>query len=704
MTRMLIVSLIALLLSASPLFADGPARTHDIVPEDYFTIAVPTACAASPDGKYLAYSEMRWDEAKDGRNTDIWLVELKTKETRRLTFDPARDGSLAWGADSRHVYFTSRRKRAGEEKPPLTGDTQVWRVSVTGGSPQAVTRIEGGIRGYDLAADGTALYYTVSKETFDDDAFKATRKEYKHLEYGHGVVEYSQLWKLDLSSWRAAKLIEEDRVIQEFKVSPDESRIAMRTTPDDNLITNEGWSRIDAYDASSKTVSVVSKDGWRDNHPSPYGWLEGLAWAGDNQALAFTIAYDGYPSELYVAEWIDDGVGVAKLDRPDEVDIAGPRLKWRGKTRDLCFLGESHARQWVYSLPGIRHGQHGAIKQLTPEDVVVGSFDFDRSGQSLYTAHSTTTHPADLFHYRFDSSAVGPQRVTKLNPQVDTWKLPQISVVKWKGADGDEVEGILELPPHYRKSDGPLPMIVELHGGPTASTKYQFRLWIYGRALMPSKGYALLSPNYHGSTGYGREFMCKLIGRENEIEVKDILSGVEAMVDSGIADADKLGVMGWSNGGYLTNCVITQSDRFKAASSGAGVLDMVIQWGGEDTPGHVVNYTQGLPWTKPDAYRHSSPVYGLGNVKTPTLIHVGGNDPRCPPAHSRALYRALRFYVDVPVELVVYPGEPHGLGKYKNRKAKMYWDLAWFDRYIMGKVTHEKGGHSEEDVRVGLHD
>jgi len=145
--------------------------------------------------------------------------------------------------------------------------------------------------------------------------------------------------------------------------------------------------------------------------------------------------------------------------------------------------------------------------------------------------------------------------------------------------------------------------------------------------------------------------------------------------------------MGWSNGGYLTNCVITKAPgKFKAASSGAGVLDMVIQWAIEDTPGHVINFAEGLPWDSLDHYVASSPLYELHKVTTPTLIHVGGQDPRVPPAHSRALYRALHHYLEVPCELLVYPGEPHGLTTARNRLAKMTWDLAWFDRYILGKT------------------
>jgi dipeptidyl aminopeptidase/acylaminoacyl peptidase len=300
----------------------------------------------------------------------------------------------------------------------------------------------------------------------------------------------------------------------------------------------------------------------------------------------------------------------------------------------------------------------------------------------------TTTHLEDIFVIEDNQM----RRVTDVNPQVQRWKLPQIEIVSWTGADGDTVEGILELPPGYEPGDGPLPLIVELHGGPTDATLYRLRLWIYGRTLMAAKGYALLSPNYHGSTGYGDGFMAKLIGRENEIEVTDIRTGIEAMVARGVADPDRVGVMGWSNGGFLTNAMITaEPDLFKAASSGAGVLDMLLQWAIEDTPGHVINYMQGLPWERPEAYEKASPVYRLGRVETPTLIHVGGADPRVPPAHSRALYRALYHYLNVPVELVVYPGEGHGLSTHDNRLAKMKWDLAWFEKYLLGKPLSTSG-------------
>jgi dipeptidyl aminopeptidase/acylaminoacyl peptidase len=385
---------------------------------------------------------------------------------------------------------------------------------------------------------------------------------------------------------------------------------------------------------------------------------------------------------------VDGNARVWEVMRPDGVAHDGA-LKWRGASRTLCFRAEEKARSRVMAVEAVKEGRQGAEAVLTPGDVVCGDFSFSDSGEVLAAVIETTTHVGDI--YRVEEGEY--EEITHVNPQVDRWKLPQISLISWQGADGDTVEGVLELPPKYEAGSGPLPLIVELHGGPTASTKYKLRLWIYGRALMASKGYALFSPNYHGSTGYGDRFTEKLIGRENEIEVTDIKTGIDALVKMGIADKDRIGVMGWSNGGFLTNAMITaQPDLFKAASSGAGVLDMVIQWGLEDTPGHVINYMQGLPWEQPEAYIKGSPLYKLQNVKTPTIIHVGGADPRVPAAHSRALYRALYHYLDVPVELVVYPGEPHGLTQQRNRLAKIKWDLAWFDKYLLGKGSGKKDG------------
>ena len=300
-------------------------------------------------------------------------------------------------------------------------------------------------------------------------------------------------------------------------------------------------------------------------------------------------------------------------------------------------------------------------------------------------SHNGLEHFYDMFIADANSTHATATRLSNIDPQVDSWKLPKISIVKWAAPDGSIVEGILDLPADYKKENGPLPLIVQIHGGPTAATPYALQHRSYGRSTFTANGWALLSPNYRGSTRYGDKFLTDLVGKEHVIEVDDIMSGVDHLIAEGIADGDKMAVMGWSNGGYLTNAIISTNPRFKAASSGAGVFDQNLQWMLEDTPGHVVNFMQGLPWETPAAYSHASSLTHADKIQTPTLIHIGENDQRVPLGHAQGLYRALKHYLNIPVELIVYPEEGHGLSQYQHRKTKMEWDQKWFTHYALGE-------------------
>lgn len=677
---------------AAPATAAEPRRDHDLTAEDTFSLTSLENLTVSPDGTQAAYTESRWGEDEHGRRSDLWVVATAGGPARRLTFDGFGGAAATWSPDGRWLYFLGR-DRAGRDEPPGDGSTQVWRVPVQGGTPAAVTRARKGVDAFELAPDGRALYYTVGRERTDEQ-WRELLGRYDDLHYGHGVTTLSEVRRLDLDTWRDDVAMEAARVISEMSLSPDGARLALITSPDNELIFKEGWSRVDVLELATGAVTELTDQAWRDGHKSPYGWIDDLAWAADGRALAFAIAYDGYATDIWVAEQRDGGWPLQKIVRPDPWHYDGG-LVWRGSTRTLCWRGEALARVHVLATEGVGGGAQGRTLELTGGDLVVSAFGFDRKGGSLVACWETPQDAGDLYAV----AAPGRhRRLTRVNPHVDTWKLPQISHVSWTGAEGKTCWGILELPPGWEPGQGPLPAIIDIHGGPTASTRIGLRHWMYGRGLMPARGYALLSPNYRGSTGYGDAFLEELIGRENDIEVKDITAGVRWLVAEGIADPQRLGVMGWSNGGYLTNCLIAaEPTMFAAASSGAGVLDMVIQWGTEDTPGHVINFVRGLPWQQPEEYRQASPLYALDRVRTPTIIHVGGADPRVPAAHSRALYRALRHYLDVPVQLVEYPGEPHGLTKRRHRLAKMEWDLAWFDRYLLGKPGDGTPGAKNED-------
>ncbi len=662
------------------------ARTHDITIDDYFTLAYVGACEIRPDGSAVAFTESRWSPDRETRNRDIWLVNKHGEDLQRLTFDEADDSNMSWSDDGEWLYFQSRRFTEN-------GGLQIWRLQPDTGTSQQVTRIKGGIRQYQLGDGTDKLYFLRSEDAELDDRWQDLRNQFNDLNYGSDKGNESELWELDLKTWRLKKIQTPKGFYQSFSVDPVGEKVALVKVPDDQLISHEGWSQVDVVEILGGQVTTIPDALWRAQGPSPYGWIESPVWSDDGSRLAFTVDFDGYPQEVFVATFEESQFSdVQRLDRTigekgsdSELTVSG-QLTWRPKSHDLCFLAESHAVQALYQLKNAGQDPHAIADVLTPGAVVIDSFSFDANGLSLAVVTSGLLHFNDVFFVEDPGVDATYRRLTNVNAHVDQWRLPQIKRVQWMGRDGVTVEGILELPPGYdQASDGPLPMLVQLHGGPTSSSKYRLQYWIYGRTLFPARGWALLSPNYRGSTGYGDAFLIDLIENENDIEVSDILAGVDAMIERGIADPDKLAVSGWSNGGYLTNCLIAKTDRFKAASSGAGVFDMTMQWAVEDTPGHVINYAGGLPWERPDAMQQMSPLYDADQISTPTLIHCGANDARVPVVHSQALHRALSRYLDVPSELVVYPKTEHGLRRRSDREAKLEWDVQWLEEYTLGE-------------------
>lgn len=669
-----------------------PQRTHDIVIDDYESIAIIERVVQSPDGQKAVYVERRWEH--DKRNFDLWVASVHAGGAPlRITSDPAADTAPVWQTDSSVIYFLSNPKQPGADKPPYDGKNQVWRIDPDGRNLTPVTRVEQGVDEFALSPDGAAIYYTISKEHEADEEWADLRSKTKAtIHFGHGAPQVSELWRLDLRTWRSEKIVDDKRKIVRFVVAPHGERIAMITSPDERGFSMEGWSQVDVVDLSSRAITRVPDDVYRKQTPSPYGWLETVDWSGDGATLAFTVGWDGYPREIYLADMSANPPAVRKLSRPEDAHPT-PEIHWTGD--DLYFLAEKSARQNLYCVSDIHGAAQGAVRNVTVGDVI-HNFSGPRveapTPRDFVVVMSSPTHGTELFlvEDRGGVAQESHQRLTDINPQMATWKLPQMSLVRWTAPDGQKVEGVLELPPDYQEGSGPLPLVVDIHGGPTGASQLYFEFWGYGRVILPANGYALLSPNYRGSTGYGDKFMVDLIGRENDIEVADILAGVDAMIAKGVADKDKLAAIGWSNGGFLANCLITQTQRFKAVSSGAGVVDQFLEWATEDTPNHVMNFAKGPLWQRAEAYQKASPSFSLGNVTTPTLIHVGADDERVPAVHARALHRALHDYLHVPTQLCVYPGEGHGLSKASQRKAKMEWDLAWFNKYVKGASKNAK--------------
>ena len=653
-------------------YVQAPPITID----DYFSLAWMHGCDLSGDGSRVAFAEGRWDEELDRRNTDLWVVNRDGSSPRRLTFDSVNEGSPTWAADGQWLYYTCTRGSRGDAAPQ-NGRRQVWRMRPDGTDRIAVTHLPTSISLWELVAGDRWLYYTISTNEQEADPWKALRREHDGVEYGHGRVDFSELWRLDLQTWRSERIWDAQRVIVDMAVSPDGSQVALVTTPDGRLITNEGWSELDLLDVESGEFQRLPSTLWRDEAPSPYGWVEAPNFSSDGRRLAFTVDFDGFPREIIVAS-LGKEITLQRVARPGDVSVDS-EARWLPGSHDLAFTAQRGVLRPVIRVSGIGDGRQGAHATLTPPGWCTWAWDVGPRGR-LVSVGGT----GEAMSVLASVDAVGARTIHDPNPQAASWALPTISTVQWEADDGTRIEGVLELPAGYdAETEGPLPMYVFLHGGPTSAVSAMVSFSAGGRGLLASDGWAVFCPNYRGSTGYGDEFLIELVGRENDVELGDILAGVDAMVAAGIADPERLAVGGWSNGGYLTNCVIAATDRFKAASSGAGVFDQTMQWSIEDTPGHVVNYAGGLPWEVAEEMRRMSPLYDAHRITTPTIIHVGERDERVPAEHARALFRALHDYVGTPAQLLVYIGEGHGLMRMSNRRARMEWDRAWLRHWVL---------------------
>jgi dipeptidyl aminopeptidase/acylaminoacyl peptidase len=658
---------------------------HDLVPTDLFTLDSPAGFAVDATGERVVFARSRWNRTADRSERDLAWLDTRTRATSPLTGTQGDEAetdehSPRFLADGTVAYAVDRR-----------GETQVWRVDPTTRVREQLTRATGGLRLWDLPTDEREVLYTTDDTARHEDDLAAVRNRYSALTYGHSPRATTTIWRLDRATQRVESLHAPAAYVYEMDVSPDGRYVAMLTMPDDELLWKEGWSQLRILDRASTgpdggPLVLTPPDAlWRAQAPSPWGWLGGLAWASDSRALTVSVDYDGYPGETFAIELADNQPLVWTLPRPGEVHALEGSVTWVPGRRELCQRVADHARERILCVDAVRGGTSGRTRLFPEGDVVVREFHLSGDGRDVVADVATPTALPELYRLPARGQTL-PARLTDLNPHTASWRWPSLQLVSWTAPDGATVEGTLELPAGWTPDAGPLPLLVDIHGGPTSHTSFARRLRWTGDGAYAARGWAVLRPNYRGSIGYGDRFLTDLVGKECEIEHADITAGVDAMLARGFGDPARMAVMGWSNGGYLTACAITRDSRYKAGIVGAGVVDQVLQWVTEDTPGHVLNFMDGkLPWEPGDAYDRASPLLQADKIVAATLIHVGEKDPRVPAVHAQALFRALDVYRQHPVELVVYPGAGHGLRKVSQIEAKMAWDVAWLDRWVLGK-------------------
>ena len=644
----------------------APALAQDRRPmeiEDVLALASVADPRISPDGRFVAYVVTAMDFEEDASDSEIWVVRTDGGEPVRLTSHAGRDDGPRWAPDSTWLTFLSDR---GEE-------TQVYGIRPDGGEAWPVTDWPTGIQSFRLSPDGQRLAFVAKPEQSDEqEAFEKERgrpdvwDEYYPDEWAH-------LWVAPLADGQAgdAERYSPDGLFVTTMVwAPDSRRLAFAARPAPDLRTNRNANVFVVDDPAGESRQVTDLPGgeipvaWSGSHGL------GLLIAGTGQPLGtfnrrlFSVPEDGGPL-VSLTDGLDEHAGYVALTEDDD-----------------------DGTLYLEAADGTGRGLHritlpaGEPERLTDDRLFYRSFTATDDGSMVAFLAESGATPSDV--YVSPVSALSPRRLTNHNPKVDEFLLGEQRVVSWRSrADGEEMEGVLNLPVGYVEGDR-VPLLLVIHGGPSgvSSDRFSPRRGAYPVLVFTGRGYAVLQPNYRGSTGYGERFRGLNRGDISGRDWVDIDSGVDAMIDAGIADSERLGVMGWSFGGHHTYWGITQTDRYRAASAGAGANDLISMYSQTDLPEFYHTYLGPKPWENFELYEERSAYRYVDRVVTPLLIQVGELDERVPAEQSIQFYEAVKSIGKAETSLVIYPGQPHGVRAPRLVRDLLIRNLDWFTRWL----------------------
>ena len=639
----------------------------------------------SPDGEWILYSrsDLKWGDNK--RESYLWMVSADGADHFQFT-SHAGDGSAGWSPDGRMIAFLSSRKAGGgvgDEGDENGGGRQIWLIRTRGGEAWQLTEHDGGVSAFEWSPDGHSIVFrasdTKSKEEKEaeeggDDAIYVDEGP-----NGQGRRSWSNLWTISIDDRTERQITSGDWAVAGFAISPDGKTIAFHARRERER--NNG-NLTEIY-----TVGIVEGEIERltDNR-SPES---GVKWSPDGRSISYTAAHDAewelYNRKIRIME-VDTKVSRVLTDGYDG-NIG--TYEWSPDGSKVLFAGQHRTMNNLFEVDA----ESGAVKQLTEEEGVfqVSSFSADRKrAAALYETPQT---PRSL--YLLDRTTLKRTELVDLNPDAESFEMPRAEVVRWKSKDGTEIEGVLHLPHDYQEGTR-LPFILSIHGGPAGVWRYNFNS---SAAVLTGLGYAVLSPNVRGSSGYSDAL---LRGNLNDIgggDYWDAMTGVDAMIDRGIADPERLAVRGWSYGGILGGWAITQTDRFKAASLGA----MVADWTSEYAMGFNNDirywYIGGTPWENPEGYRRQSAFTYIDNVSTPTILFHGERDTTDTIGQSMIFYQGLKDR-GVDTRFIRFPREPHGFREPRHQRIRDIEEIAWFEKYVRGRdfeVTKRTEEQDEEE-------
>ena len=635
---------------------------HTLTLDDIFAIERVTDAQMSPDGSHVAFVMTR--EFTEGEHSipesSVWVVSYDgTTPARQFTASLHADKSPRWSPDGKMLCFLSDRAKADI--------LQVYVMPTNGGEAQKLTDAKAGVSDFAWSPDGLRIaYLAADAKTEDEEKREKERDDPIHV---HHEMKFTRLWVVDAAGGAAQEITPPDYQVRGFAWFHSGWAIVTSPTPEEDDAMLAWPVRVIGQGDDARTL-------WEGKYP-----VTSIASSRDGRAL--TWIHSGAVGEESADEvWVARAGEQPRLLTSDYSGaMAGADFTPDGQ--GLLLIGIEGTRTMLGRIALDSSASETLLAGRTLESSFTSAYHVSVSadGTRMACVLEDVNQPAEVFVGELG----GEQRqATKFNVHLSEVTLGRGETVEWTAPDGLRVEGVLIYPAEYEEGKR-YPLITHIHGGPTWQWLMRFMAgWHDWGQWLAAQGYAVLLPNPRGSAGRGREYAWSNRRSWGHGDFGDVLSGVDAMVERGIADPERLGIGGWSYGGYMTAWAIGQTDRFKAAIVGAGVTDL-LSFQAADIPSWLPGQMMLAPsYREPEVYLRSSPITYVANAKTPTLVLHGASDERVRLGQGKELYHALRG-LGVSTEMVIYPREPHIFQERYHQRDLLTRVSDWFDRWVKGE-------------------
>ncbi len=702
--------LLALMISIAFVLSSFAEDKPKLTLDEFFNSVSYPEVTLSPDGNSVVIETERADWDQQIFRNDLWLYRDDGKGGSLIQLTQSgHEVDPKWSPDGRWIAFRSERKSSGERYAEAVGESdkeeeevsQLYVISPTGGEAIQLTQGQEDVHTFSWSADSRTLYFATR-----DPWTKAQKDDYK--KQWKDVVQYrtaergDTVFSLDLGDALTRQIAaptkendadkESDRTpgaheiahlplrVDDLVTSPDGHQLALLT----NAI-NQRQEKVDDVEIYVCGLGVQSSVGGDQKFCSPLRRLTRNQaietrprWASDSRHLFFSVEvgdisgpYRDLQPHLY---WVDSETGTVEQWSKDFI---GPVDHYAVAARNILASARIGTEVSMYSVVQPNQSLH----KLNGWEGTYEALSAAPHSQRIAFVYSSLQKPTEVYLADSPDKLDQARPITSLNHLFTERDLPQGKPYRWKADDGTTVEGMLIYPPEKFESKK-LPMLTFIHGGPADADGDHFEAdWYQWAALAATNGWLVFEPNYRGSTGYGDKFLGQIVPVIVSRPGKDILEGVDALVKDGIADPDRLALGGYSYGGYMTNWLITQTTRFKAAVTGAGAVEHLANWGNDDTTSDDAYFLGGRPWEAPLRYHDEAAIFQIEKVRTPTHMVAGADDIRVAVLEDYLLEHAL-YSLGIPNALLIFPGEGHSLDKNPwHGKIKVREELKWLQKY-----------------------